>query len=106
MRRLPTIIALGLLAVGCGAEPQPAPPTAPPEAPATPGSAEAVAATLIARLDADGDGRLSRTEHQRYAAPEPSFDELDRDGDGQLNRTELLLAIASNDPGFNSRWND
>ncbi|MER6850116.1 EF-hand domain-containing protein [Streptomyces flaveolus] len=63
---------------------------------------EAVAATaetIFDAVDENGDGRISRVEHQRLidtwhgrsTTTGEVFDRLDQDGDGYLSRTEFAL---------------
>ncbi len=115
MRTFPTLLVLALL--GCDAGPAPELPPSPPQPASTattPGSDAPwgktgrieVAAELLARFDTDGDAQLSRAEHARYAAPEPSFEALDRDSSGALDAAELLSALSETDPGFHDRWSE
>lgn len=69
------------------ADPGPAKPAAQPE-PAKARAKAQVADRLrrLARLDKDGDGKITRDEYQ---GPAPLFDRLDKDGDGSIGRDEL-----------------
>lgn len=59
----------------------------------------ATAETIFDAVDENGDGRISRTEHQRlidtwHGRPMPTadvFDRLDADGDGYLSRPEFAV---------------
>ena len=48
------------------------------------------AGDMLARADADGDGKVSRAEFA--AAPSPGFDRLDADGDGTVTQAEFAAA--------------
>ncbi|NEA52209.1 EF-hand domain-containing protein [Streptomyces sp. SID10815] len=59
----------------------------------------ATADTIFDAVDENGDGRISRTEHQRLVdtwhgqgvSTADVFDRLDRDGDGYLGRAEFAV---------------
>ncbi len=53
---------------------------------------------LIARIDADGDGLISRDEYSRYSDRMDVFDQVDSDGDLRLGQAELEQAIFLLDP--------
>ncbi|MYR41536.1 EF-hand domain-containing protein, partial [Streptomyces sp. SID5910] len=67
--------------------------------PAMPEAVTATADTIFDAVDENGDGRISRGEHQRLIdtwhgrsmATEDVFDRLDQDGDGYLGRAEFAL---------------
>jgi hypothetical protein len=60
------------------------------------------AAKLFAKIDSDGDGKISKTELEAaFTAAGGStdqadalFDKLDKDGDGAVSKTEFLTAAA------------
>ncbi|MFA3875784.1 EF-hand domain-containing protein [Streptomyces sp. MMCC 100] len=67
--------------------------------PTMPEAVTATADTIFDAVDENGDGRISRGEHQRLVdtwhgrgmATEDVFDRLDQDGDGYLSRAEFAL---------------
>ena len=58
---------------------------------------EAVLAPEIARLDADHDGTVSRSEYERAAWNGPPFATADADGSGDLSVGELLTLFRTED---------
>lgn len=54
--------------------------------------AEAMAARMIERHDADGDGLLTAAEFATRPAPQALFDRADTDGDGALSQAEIDAA--------------
>ncbi|MFI2641867.1 EF-hand domain-containing protein [Streptomyces sp. NPDC018610] len=79
--------------------------------PAMPEQVTATADTIFDAVDENGDGRISRTEHQRLVdtwhgrsvRTGDVFDRLDQDGDGYLSRPQFALLWTqfwtSDDPG-------
>lgn len=63
--------------------------SAPEELPATPHQQEAVEADLVAYLDRDGDGVISREEAQAEEQLADNWSRYDANGDGQLDAQEL-----------------
>lgn len=67
--------------------------------PTMPEAVTATADTIFDAVDENGDGRISRDEHQRLVdtwhgrsmATQDVFDRLDQDGDGYLSRAEFAL---------------
>ena len=51
--------------------------------------AEAMAAQMVERHDADGDGLLTVAELSVRPAPQQMFERLDSDGDGALSTAEI-----------------
>ena len=89
------LIALGAATFLLEREPQP---------PAEPArhhpDGQQVLAQLAARLDRDGDGRISAEEYERYSNHRHAFSSLDLDGDSALDPGELERAVRSEDPGY------
>ena len=56
--------------------------------------AEEMAARMIERHDADGDGALTAAELATRPAPQNLFDRADTDADGALSQAELDAARA------------
>ena len=52
----------------------------------------------LARLDHDGDGRVTAHEYERTLYLGPSFTEADRDGDGELSAQELAHLLREQSP--------
>lgn len=52
-------------------------------------SSEAILQGIIARLDTDNDGRISKDEWKEFGGGIPIFDAYDFDGDGYLSVSEL-----------------
>ena len=63
-------------------------------------SQEALFRELLARIDADGDGRIGRFEYERYANRRNAFNQVDQDLDGYIDWKELRYAVANLDPGY------
>lgn len=57
-------------------------PVAPPRYPE-------IAARIVARVDADGDGVVSAAEYEAVALPDEPMDPWDEDGDGALSLREV-----------------
>lgn len=94
MRRTFATVALaaGTLAASLVvAQPTTETPRAPTREPLTRAMAEERAATLFARLDADGDNRLTDTDRaaRQSARKDQRFARLDADGDGAISRAEF-----------------
>jgi len=49
---------------------------------------------MFARIDTDGDGRISQAEAQRFPRLAAHFAQIDTNGDGFLSREELAAAHA------------
>ena len=58
---------------------------------------------LMARLDADGDGQVSRAEHDRVSMGEPPFETLDLDGSGALELWEVDALLVLVNPNFSRK---
>lgn len=78
------------LVAACAGGPAPAPEASP--ASGTFGR-DALAATVISRIDDDGDGRIGPAEHGRRAGRKVPFAELDLDASGFLEATEVGEAL-------------
>jgi EF hand len=63
--------------------------------PAQPGQQPSASAPEVAfmRADANGDGKLSKTEAARMPAIAAKFDALDKDKDGMLSMGEYMVAF-------------
>lgn len=83
-RAWPPIVVVAAL-VGCAGRP------ARVAAPAI--DAERFAAAVVARADADGDGRLSPAESGASPGIQAAFDQYDGDKDGQLSAAEIAGRI-------------
>lgn len=94
-RRLRVALVAALLA-GCGADPTPAPPA---NARFT---QKTIIAGVIARIDDDGDGRVSPTEHARWSGQLTPFAQLDLDASGYLEPAEVETAIRFVTPAFHT----
>lgn len=60
----------------------------------------ALARDLVARVDDDGDGRISLAEYERYGNGRDPFLLMDPDGDGFAEPDDVLQAIRTRDPGW------
>ncbi|MFS0850679.1 hypothetical protein AB3M93_14610 [Novosphingobium panipatense] len=65
---------------------------APAVANGPPSSSPIKARTLMAKMDADRDGRISSTEWRLQSMPQANFEELDRDRDGTVTLRELATS--------------
>ncbi len=63
-------------------------------------SEEQVLAELMARVDQDGDQRISRHEYRAVENRREPFQVLDADGDGYGSLQELERAVFELNPGF------
>lgn len=81
-----TLAALAVSAFLAGTLPAIAQPTGPAEGPRGPGRAE-----MLAKYDANKDGKLDDTE--RAAAKADRFKALDKDGDGKVKRADFPAAL-------------
>ncbi|MFH1466305.1 MAG: hypothetical protein ABIO70_18115 [Pseudomonadota bacterium] len=100
MRAARVTLAAALLA-GSGCDGPPTPPAMPPPA----GEVfdhSAIIAGVIARIDDDGDGRVSPTEHARWSGQLTPFAELDLDRSGYLEPAEVEEAIRFVTPSFHA----
>ena len=104
-------LAMLALLLGCDVGPTPRDPGPTPQIPNgslaptdEPLDQLGVVSELIMRIDADGDGQISPTEHQRFALDEPAFQDLDLDASGALDAAEILAVIQSTDPDFTPSW--
>jgi EF hand len=68
--------------------------------PAQPGQQPSASAPEVAfmRADANGDGKLSKTEAARMPAVAAKFDALDKDKDGMLSMGEFMTAFEAPTP--------
>ena len=81
-----------LFLVGCGG-------AAVPAAPVAPGwTLEGAFSPHLARIDADGDGRVEDPEWAAVAYAAPALGNLDQDGDDVLSVAELLAYLDTVDP--------
>lgn len=81
-----TIAALAVSALLAGAMPAIAQPMGPADGPKGPGRAE-----LLAKYDANKDGKLDETE--RAAIKADRFKAVDKDGDGKVKRADFPAAV-------------
>lgn len=61
------------------------------------------AGVLLSRLDSDGDGVVSRAEHDGVSNGEPPFETLDLDGDGALQPWEVDALLVLVNPNFSRK---
>jgi hypothetical protein len=55
----------------------------------------------LARVDADGDGCISRAEWTRYCPDDArTFEAYDFNGDGRIDLSEFKAMFAGSDPGY------
>ena len=95
LRRLPlqaaAVVALTAATFGIQAQMKQSDPNAPGSNAATPAD---TTASLFKRIDANGDGKITREEAARVPALASRFDQLDKDKDGQLTVDEFSVAVA------------
>ena len=58
---------------------------------------------LLARLDSDGDGRVSPAELRRASTGRPGFQQLDLDRSGLLEPVEVELILVAVNPHYRGR---
>lgn len=79
---------LGTLAIGVAHAAQSSQTPPPPSAGAAAPTAGGRMGAAVARMDADGDGRVSRAEF--LAASQKRFERMDANGDGVLDASEMM----------------
>ena len=55
---------------------------------------------IIARIDQDGDGKVSEDEFEQFSSTHQSFRALDTDGNDLLDAVEVGHAVMNSEPGF------
>lgn len=82
----PYLIAAALGSLALGGIAHAAQTTASPPPPAAAADGKAMGARMMARIDTDGDGRISRAEHDALSARR--FQRMDTNGDGYIDQAE------------------
>lgn len=88
------MVALLTAASTASAQAVPTPPTAAPPSAETPSKGEIKARREFELLDANGDGKLSRSEVRLFPRLADAFDEADTDHDGYVSYEEVRAFAA------------
>ena len=86
---LAALATAALLATGWALAADPVDPASPMPPAAAPAGKAAKAGKPMSKLDANGDGSVSREEAQSHSKLAGQFDSLDTDKDGRLSTTEM-----------------
>ena len=55
---------------------------------------------VLARIDQDGDGKISESEFKLFSGKQQSFRSLDTDGNDMLDAREVGQAVMNSEPGY------